>query len=77
MTSVVVSASDGSGVTAVGIDTTQWGGNVTWLSQFDGNWVGDISVPENIPSGDQILPVRLEDGAGGSGSTTKFGTGED
>jgi len=77
MTSVVVSASDGSGVTAVGIDTTQWGGNVTWLSQFDGNWVGDISVPENIPSGDQILPVRLEDGADGSGSTTKFGTGED
>jgi hypothetical protein len=77
MTSVVVSASDGSGVTAVGIDTTQWGGNVTWLSQFDGNWVGDISVPENIPSGDQILPVRLEDGAGGNGSTTKFGTGED
>ena len=77
MTSVVVSASDGSGVTAVGIDTTQWGGNVTWLSQFDGNWIGDISVPENIPSGDQILPVRLEDGAGGSGSTTKFGTGED
>ena len=77
ITSVVVSASDGSGVTAVGIDTTQWGGNVTWLSQFDGNWVGDISVPENIPSGDQILPVRLEDGAGGSGSTTKFGTGED
>ena len=77
MTSVVVSASDGSGVTAVGIDTTQWGGNVTWLSQFDGNWVGEISVPESIPSGDQILPVRLEDGAGGSGSTTKFGTGED
>ena len=77
ITSVVISASDGSGVTAVGIDTTQWGGNVTWLSQFDGNWVGDISVPENIPSGDQILPVRLEDGAGGNGSTTKFGTGED
>ena len=77
VTGVVLSASDGSGVTAVGIDTTQWGGNVTWLSQLDGNWVGDISVPENIPSGDQILPVRLEDGAGGSGSTTKFGTGED
>tara|TARA_B100000614_G_scaffold43677_1_gene36643 strand:+ start:1968 stop:5042 length:3075 start_codon:yes stop_codon:yes gene_type:complete len=77
MTSVVISASDGSGVTAVGIDTTQWGGNVTWLTQFDGNWIGDISVPENIPSGDQILPVRLEDGAGGSGSTTKFATGED
>ncbi len=77
MTSVVISASDGSGVIAVGIDTTQWGGNVTWLSQFDGNWVGEISVPESIPSGDQILPVRLEDGAGGSGSTTKFGTGED
>ena len=76
-TSVVVSANDGSGVTAVGIDTTQWGGNVTWLTQLDGNWIGDISVPENIPSGDQILPVRLEDGAGGSGSTSKFGTGED
>ena len=77
ITNVVVSASDGSGVTAVGIDTTQWGGNVTWLTQLDGNWIGDISVPENIPSGDQILPVRLEDGAGGSGSTSKFGTGED
>ena len=76
-TSVVVNASDGSGVTAVGIDTTQWGGNVTWLTQLDGNWIGDISVPENIPSGDQIIPVRLEDGAGGSGSTSKFGTGED
>ena len=76
-TSVVVSASDGSGVTAIGIDTTQWGGNVTWLSEIDGYWAGEISVPENIPSGDQILPVRLEDGAGGSGSTTKFGTGED
>ena len=76
-TSVIVTASDGSGVTAVGIDTTQWGGNVTWLSQIDGYWTGEVLVPVNIPSGDQIIPVRLEDGAGGSGSTTKFGTGED
>ncbi|MEE2747909.1 MAG: choice-of-anchor X domain-containing protein [Candidatus Thermoplasmatota archaeon] len=76
-TNVVLTANDGSGVTAVGIDTTQWGGNVTWLTQLDGNWVGEISVPVSIPSGDQVLPVRLEDGAGGSGSTSKFGTGED
>ena len=76
-TNVVLTANDGSGVTAVGIDTTQWGGNVTWLTQLDGNWVGEIFVPESIPSGDQVLPVRLEDGAGGSGSTSKFGTGED
>ncbi|MEE2759218.1 MAG: choice-of-anchor X domain-containing protein [Candidatus Thermoplasmatota archaeon] len=76
-TSVVVNANDGSGVTAVGIDTTQWGGNVTWLSQSDGSWVGEVLVPENIPSGDQIIPVRLEDGAGGSGLTSKYGTGED
>ena len=77
MTSVTLSANDGSGVTAVGVDTTQWGGNVTWLSLVDGEWVGDVLVPETIPSGDQVLSVRLEDGAGGSGSTTQFGTGEE
>ena len=76
-TSVTVTANDGSGVTAVGIDTTAWGGNVTWLSMLDGNWVGELLVPDSIPSGDQVLPVRLEDGAGGSGSTSNFGTGEE
>ena len=76
-TSVTLDANDGSGVTAVGVDTTQWGGNVTWLSLVDGEWVGDVIVPETIPSGDQVLSVRLEDGAGGSGSTTQFGTGEE
>ncbi|MCS5535529.1 MAG: hypothetical protein NZ802_06720, partial [Candidatus Poseidoniales archaeon] len=76
-TSVTLNANDGSGVTAVGIDTTEWGGNVTWLTLFDGAWVGDLIVPETIPSGDQVLSVRLEDGAGGSGSTTHFGTGEE
>ena len=76
-TSVTLDANDGSGVTAVGIDTTQWGGNVTWLSLVDGEWIGDVIVPETIPSGDQVLSVRLEDGAGGSGSTTQFGTGEE
>ena len=75
-TSVTLTANDGSGVTAVGVDTTQWGGNVTWLSLVDGDWIGDVIVPETIPSGDQVLSVRLEDGAGGSGSTTQFGTGE-
>ena len=44
------------------------GGNVTWLSQFDGNWIGDISVPENIPV-ESNSAVRLEDGARGGGST--------
>ena len=43
----------------------------------DGNWVGELLVPDSIPSGDQVLPVRLEDGAGGSGSTSNFGTGEE
>ena len=76
-TSVTLTANDGSGVTAVGLDTTQWGGNVTWLSLVDGDWIGDVIVPETIPSGDQVLSVRLEDGAGGSGSTTQFGTGEE
>ena len=74
---VTVDATDGSGVTAIGIDTTQWGGNVTWLSLSDGEWMGSVLVPDTIPSGNQVLPVRLEDGAGGSGSTTKFGTGEE
>ncbi len=76
-TSVILTANDGSGVTAVGVDTTGWGGNVTWLSLVDGDWTGDVIVPATIPSGDQVLSVRLEDGAGGSGSTTQFGTGEE
>ena len=75
--SVTLNANDGSGVTAVGIDTTEWGGNVTWLTLSDGAWVANLIVPETIPSGDQVLSVRLEDGAGGSGSTTQFGTGEE
>ena len=77
VTSVTLTANDGSGVTAVGVDTTQWGGNVTWLSLVDGDWIGEVIVPQTIPSGDQVLSVRLEDGAGGSGSTTQFGTGEE
>ena len=77
VTSVTLIANDGSGVTAVGVDTTQWGGNVTWLSLVDGDWIGEVIVPQTIPSGDQVLSVRLEDGAGGSGSTTQFGTGEE
>jgi len=76
-TSVSIIANDGSGVTAVGVDTTQWGGNVTWLTLTDGMWMGDMIVPDTIPSGDQLLSVRLEDGAGGNGLTTQFGTGED
>ena len=76
-TSVSIIANDGSGVTAVGVDTTEWGGNVTWLTLTDGMWAGDLLVPDSIPSGDQLLPVRLEDGAGGNGLTTQFGTGED
>ncbi len=76
-TSVSIDVNDGSGVTAVGIDTTEWNGGVTWLTLDGGSWDGDVIVPDGISSGDQILSVRLEDGAGGSGSTTQFGTGED
>ena len=61
----------------MGIDTTEWGGNVTWLTLTDGMWMGDMVVPDTIPSGDQLLSVRLEDAAGGNGMTTQFGTGED
>ncbi|MDG1525707.1 MAG: hypothetical protein P8Q90_06540, partial [Candidatus Thalassarchaeaceae archaeon] len=77
LTSISINANDGSGVTAVGVDTTQWGGNVTWLTLADGSWTGDLLVPDTIPSGDQVLSVRLEDGAGGNGLTTQFGSGED
>tara|TARA_B110000438_G_scaffold172243_1_gene164631 strand:+ start:4231 stop:7308 length:3078 start_codon:yes stop_codon:yes gene_type:complete len=76
-TVISINANDGSGVTAVGIDTTEWGGNVTWLTLSDGDWVGDLLVPDTIPSGDQVLSIRLEDGAGGNGITTQFGTGEE
>ena len=77
LTTVSIDANDGSGVTAVGLDTTQWGGNVTWLTLNNGVWSGEMLVPDTIPSGDQLLPIRLEDGAGGSGQTTQFGSGED
>ena len=77
ITSVSINANDGSGVTAVGVDTTEWGGNVTWLTLADGTWTGDMLVPETIPSGDQVLSIRLEDGAGGNGLTTQFGSGEE
>ncbi len=76
-TSVTLDANDGSGVTAIGIDTTEWGGSVTWLTLSGGTWTGDVMVPNSISSGDQVLSVRLEDGAGGSGMTTQFGSGED
>ena len=76
-TVISINANDGSGVTAVGIDTTEWGGNVTWLTLSDGDWIGDLLVPDTIPSGDQVLSIRLEDGAGGNGITTQFGTGEE
>ena len=77
LTTVSINAFDGSAVTAVGLDTTQWGGNVTWLTLNNGVWSGEMLVPDTIPSGDQLLPIRLEDGAGGSGQTTQFGSGED
>jgi hypothetical protein len=76
-TSVSIDVNDGSGVTAVGIDTTEWDGGVTWLTLTGGTWDGDVIVPDLISSGDQVLSVRLEDGAGGNGSTTQFGTGEE
>ena len=63
LTTVSINANDGSGVTAVGLDTTQWGGNVTWLTLTNGIWSGEMLVPDTIQSGDQLLPIRLEDGA--------------
>ena len=69
-TTVSIRALDTSGVTSVGIDTTQWGGEMTWLSENGGLWIGEFEVPAATPSGDQVLPVYATDGAGGMGTTT-------
>ncbi|MED5486899.1 MAG: choice-of-anchor X domain-containing protein [Candidatus Thermoplasmatota archaeon] len=76
LTTVTISAEDSSGVSSVGVDTTEWGGNITLLDLVDGVWIGEIVVPMNIPSGNQILPVRVQDGDGGNGITTVYGNGE-
>jgi hypothetical protein len=74
-TTVTASVTDGSGVTAVGIETIQWGGETTWLTLVNGEWTGTVIIPDLTPSGDQFLPVRVEDAAGGEGMTTQLSDG--
>ncbi|MDP6906261.1 MAG: hypothetical protein QF440_02465 [Candidatus Thalassarchaeaceae archaeon] len=69
-TTVTMTVIDSSGVASVGVDTTQWGGGLTLLTKNGESWTGEIKMPLNIPSGDQILPVRVEDELGGQGTTT-------
>ena len=69
-TTVTLTAIDSSGVASVGVDTTQWGGGLTLLTQAGTSWSGEIQMPLSIPSGNQVLPVWVKDNADGEGTTT-------
>ena len=75
MTTVTATVIDGSGVASVGVETTQWGGELTALTLADGVWTGEVTLPFGAPSGDQLVPLRVEDAAGGLGMTTQLEDG--
>ncbi|MEE2811676.1 MAG: choice-of-anchor X domain-containing protein [Candidatus Thermoplasmatota archaeon] len=69
-TTVTLTAADSSGVSSVAVDTTQWGGTLTSLTQNGASWSGQVQMPLSISSGDQVLPIWVQDGDGGEGTTT-------
>ena len=69
-TTITLTAIDSSGVLSVGVDTTQWGGGLTLLTEDGSSWSGEVQLPLTIPSGDQVLPIWVQDELGGEGTTT-------
>ena len=63
---VSVTAVDGHGVESVGIDLLSTGGELTSLSESDGVWSGQFTVPYGMSPGERTIPVRITDGDGGT-----------
>jgi hypothetical protein len=54
----------------VGIDTSEWGGNLTLLTRNGNQFTGEVLIPSGLQPGDVRLPVWLADNDNGSGHTT-------
>ena len=61
---VSVTALDGHGIDSVGIDLLSAGGELSVLSESDGIWSGQFTVPDGISPGERSIPVRITDGDG-------------
>jgi len=63
---VRITAVDGHGVESIGIDLLSAGGEFTPLTESDGVWSGQFTVPYGMAPGERIVPVRITDGEGES-----------
>ena len=61
---VSVTALDGHGIDYIGIDLLSAGGALSALSESDGVWSGQFTVPDGISPGERFIPVRITDGDG-------------
>ena len=63
---VRITAVDGHGIESIGIDLLSTGGELTPLTESDGVWTGQFTVPHGMAPGERIIPVRITDGEGES-----------
>ena len=63
---VRITAVDGHGIESIGIDLLSAGGELTPLTESDGVWSGQFTVPYGMAPGERIVPVRITDGEGES-----------
>jgi len=63
---VRITAVDGHGIESIGIDLLSAGGELTPLTESDGVWSGQFTVPYGMSPGERIVPVRITDGEGES-----------
>ena len=61
---ITVTAVDGHGVVSAAVDLLGVGGELSQLTETDGEWVGQFTVPSGMSPGERAIPVRITDGEG-------------